>query len=352
MNKKNILISLVSIIAFVTLSFFLKNKNKTTFIEKTKSNKIEKERERLKRVPLKNAKYKRNKKALEENSLFPKSCVQEFDSLSSMTVDEYILLLEEGNLFHKTFSPKCLSQLKENETYKRLAKNSTCDILSPDVNLKTQEQVDECSMLLYLMKAYSIVEVSRKTSPEEMSSEELAAHVATFYSELGQLSEEKLARNLKIIDTLYEIHGDDPSVRRAYASYLVIVKQIAKATYLEERIDNAFDQNLGESFELDRLRVVEVIWAGDPEKTKAVLNTLDEYYENEPELQYFHANTHWENGNRKLAIKYLDKAIALGDECSFCDPKKYKETRLQVLEAKLKDRALFSIEVDFSTGDL
>lgn len=152
-------------------------------------------------------------------SIIPKSCKANIRDLSEMNLIEIEQLAElKGN--YSVLSKKCLKKLNSLEEYK----NSFCDLLEKS-NFNSSQS---CKQLFIKLKARYISEESAKTSVKEMTKRELIANSITHFSDFmkGIVSKDKLARDIKITETLYERYNDDVMVQGNYYAYLTFLTQV------------------------------------------------------------------------------------------------------------------------------
>lgn len=297
------------------------------------------------RFNLKKAKFVISKEKRIQSTL-PGQCHESLKRLTSMTADEYQSLLINKTELIQFFGKDCFNKLLTNETFKRLSQDFKCDT--------SNEKLDEspCMALLFMLKAYFIADHSLGKKTSEMTAEELAANIAKMFFDMDKLNKENFKDNLKLISALHEMYPNDPDVMEAYIGYMMIGSKITQDKSVYPLIDDAMDRSLGQSFKVDRLQVFKDILNEKLESTKQTLDKLDQLYPKEAELAYYYAAYYWKQGDRSMANNYLDKAIGLSANCSYCVPSIYHDTKQRIKTAKTGDQNLFSLSIGLNFENL
>ena len=279
---------------------------------------------------------------------FPEKCNASLSDLSAMTAEEYKELITNKQSFITFFGELCFEQLKLNPTFQNLIKNSQCEMFEG-----TSESIEgNCLTMMFMLKAYFIADHTIGKTPNDMTSQELAANFVKMFFDIDKLTKETFLENLKLVNTLHEMHSNDPDILEAYLGYMMIGKQVTNESSVESRIDELMQNSVGESFKVDRLHVLKDVLKNDFRSAKQNLDKLSHLYPKEPELAYYHAAYYWKQGNKELATSYLDKAIKLGEKCSYCTPGVYAETKKKLANARTKDDKIFSISIGLNFENL
>jgi len=339
--KKNITFSLMGIICAY---LFFANRN-TYLPSSTEIQKNSKLPSTSQRINLKQSKVIISKHVAVK-STFPQTCQDSLKDLSAMTAEEYKSILIDQNELKKFFGEICFQDLLKNEAIKKLSSGFQCDLSKEKMNEGT------CMALLFMLKASFVADTSNGKNSNDMTPEELAANVAKMFFDLDNLSKENFQKNIKLINTLYELYPNDPNVAEAYLGYMMIGRKITKDDSVSEKIDDIIEKNNGESFKVDRLQVFNEAMNDKLDSAKEILDQLNEKYAREPEISYYYAAYYWKLGNREMANTYLDKAIQLGTNCSYCVPDMYKETKRKLQNAKKGDQNLFSLSIGLNFENL
>jgi tetratricopeptide (TPR) repeat protein len=304
-----------------------------------------------KRTPLKLGRYLPANKTIPSGGTFPPECHDSLRDLTGMTADEYLEILKSKNAFHSFFTSDCLSQFADSAIYQALTGNGQCRLLDDEYEF-SNETMGFCMSFLFALKAFAIAEYARDVPIEKMTSEELAANFVKMFFSLDKLDKKTFQDNLGLLDVFYQQHGHDPNVIEAYLGYLIIGQQMIGEEMVADKIESIGSTHQGESFKLDRLLVLKSMIKGDLKNTKSALDKMGQIYPREPDLQYHYAAYFWKKGDRAQAIRYLDRAIAMGEECSYCIPALYRETKQRLVRAKPGDQNLFSVSVGLNFENL
>ncbi len=280
------------------------------------------------RETIKNSRYKKEEVKTNLASSFPESCEDSLGQLRMMTQEEYFEIMKSKEKFYEAFNEECRTEIVSSKAIKELAKNTMCNVFDAKFDFKDENIYGPCSSFIFALKAYSIADNTRGVDVNKMTSQELAANFVKMFFSTEEITKENFQKNLEIIDTLYEMHSDDPNVVEAYLGYIMVAKHAMGDKTASERIDRILTNPTGDSFKVDRLGVIKSVLENDLNGAKTKLDRLNEMYQGEPELSYYYAAYHWKNGNKSMAKKYLDKAIKLGvNGCSYCTPGMYKQVR-------------------------
>lgn len=304
------------------------------------------------RISLKEARYTKERSKDSVKSTFPDSCESTFKDLAQMTASEYTNILVDQEQFKSFFNETCLKNLSSNELFNKYANAANCNILDPNFVFDENTPQSGCSTLLFILKAQYIVDQSSGLKIEDMTSQELAAHFAKMFFNLDKLDKKSLEENMKLIDSLYNRHSDDPSVVEAYLGYMIIGQQITQESSLDSKIQETFEQSSGKSFRVDRLSILKSIVNKDLTSAKKSLDKLSQIYPNEPELKYYQAAYYWKTKNKNEALNYIKKAINMSSSCSYCTPELYKQTLENLKKAKLGQDNLFSLSIGLNFESL
>jgi tetratricopeptide (TPR) repeat protein len=297
------------------------------------------------RINLKKSKFAISKEQQVKSS-FPPICHEGLKKLTSMTADEYkSFLTDKAELIH-FFGKDCLNQLITNETFQKISRDFQCNLKHEKLN------ENSCMSLLFIMKAYFIADSSVGKDVNEMSPEELAANIAKMFFDLDKLNKENFKENISLISALHEMYPNDPDVMEAYIGYMMIGSKITQDKSAYSIIDEIMERSSGESFKVDRLQVFQHILNERPESTKQTLDKLNQLYPKEAELAYYYSAYYWKQGNRTMANNYLDRAILLSKNCSYCAPSVYHDTKKRINNAKEKDPNLFSLSIGLNFENL
>lgn len=299
------------------------------------------------RQSLKKSKYVISKQAKSLNT-FPEECGSSLADLSAMTIEEYKEIITNKKSFVTFFGETCFDKLKTNSTFQELVKNSNCKILEG----QKEEVEGSCLTMMFMLKGYFIADHTGGKALNEMTSQELAANFVKMFFGFHKLNKESFKENLKLVNTLYEMHPNDPDVLEAYLGYMMIGKQVTNEDSVTARIDELMQSAYGESFKVDRLHILKDVLKKDLASAKQTIDKLSKLYPKEPELAYYQAAYYWKQGNRDMANSYLDKAINLGANCSYCTPGLYADTKKRLASAKTKDGKLFSISIGLNFENL
>lgn len=295
------------------------------------------------RISLKETRYLVSKTEKKKIS-FPEECFSPLADLSSMTIAEYNGIAQSKKSFEDFFGAECSKKLKENATFEALLKSSGCNF--------TSGKNGACISFMLMLKANFIAELTDGKNPQDMTSEELASHFVRMFFAIDKLKPESFVSNLKIVDLLYSKHMNDPDIIEAYLGYLMIGQKVTGVHSVSERIDTILAESEGNSFKVDRLLVVKEALAENLAGAREVLDSLQNKYSQEPDLHYYYAAYHWKTGNREQALQAIDQAIALGANCTSCQPSMYQETKRKLASAKDKDDNLFSISIGLNFENL
>lgn len=295
------------------------------------------------RNSLKNSRYILSEKNIKKSS-FPDVCRDQLVNLVGMISSEYASIITDKQSFEDFFGVDCAKALVGNKLFQKFKMNSDCDL--------NQTNNGSCFTLLFMLKANFIAEANEDKRPEEMTSEELAAHFTRMFFALDGLKKEEFLANLKLIDVLYNRHIDDPDVLEAYIGYMMIGQKITDDQSMMEKMESILSESEGRSFKVDRLMILKDMLHNDLLGARNSLERLSEKYPKEPELQYYYAAYHWKNGDRAMAEKYLNQAIAMGKNCSSCSPGVYQTTKKKMATASKTDQTLFSISIGLNFENL
>jgi hypothetical protein len=345
--KNKILIGGVSIV-LTAVAFFVASIVKGTINSKpdeSKSVQASAADTSRERVSLKQTRYKALK--TKDVSTFPVECAKALDELAAQTMEETMIRLKSNEDFDHFFPKDCQAQLRVHKIFTDLADNSQCNFLTENFTPS-----ESCSSVLFALKAFTIADNTKDVPVSHMTSEEMAAHFVKMFFSFDQLNQEGYAKNLELINTLLERHGDDANVLEAYLGYAMIGEQITGSTIAQEKSRQILEANMGKHFKVDRLSVLQYVAKKDFGGAKVVLDRLSESYAQEPELKYYYAAYFWKQGDRVTANQYLDQAIAMGEKCSYCVPGLYKETKARMKNAKNGDDKLFSISIGLNFENL
>lgn len=339
MKKIFYLLALICLILSVTYFF---RSQKVEVVTKV-SKKSQASSNKKVRNSLRNSRYIITAENIKKSS-FPDVCRDQLVNLAGMTSSEYAPALTDKQSFEDFFGPDCIKALVGNKFFQQLKKNTGCDL--------NQSKSGSCFTLLFMLKANFIAEANEDKRPEDMTSEELAAHFTRMFFALDGLKKEEFLSNLKLVDVLYNRHIDDPDVLEAYIGYMMIGQKITGDRTMMEKIDSILSESEGRSFKVDRLMVLKDMLHDDLRGARSSLERLSEKYPKEPELQYYYAAYHWKNGDRAMAEKYLNQAIAMGENCSQCSPELYQMTKKRMAKAPNTDQTIFSISIGLNFENL
>ncbi|WP_408098372.1 hypothetical protein ACJVC5_05535 [Peredibacter sp. HCB2-198] len=337
---KKAIISLIIILVLSVVSYKLLGTPRKEVITSSSKKEVFK---KIPRTSLKDVRYQIEKTEVKKTS-FPKECFSSLADLSAMTIADYNGIAQSKKSFEEFFGPDCSQKIKENPLFEKLLQSSGCKF--------NKENAGACISLMFMLKANFIAELNEDKKPEEMTSEELAAHFVRMFYSIDKLKSEKFITNLKLIDVLYNKHMNDPEIIEAYVGYLMIGEKITGVHSVGERIDSILAESEGNSFKVDRLFVIKEILGNNLEGARVVLDGLQPKYPQEPDLHYYYAAYHWKNGHRDLALQSLNQAIAFGENCSSCRPGVYQDTRNRMANAKDKDDQLFSVSIGLNFENL
>lgn len=336
---------LIAIVLGATLLYYGLSQSNSSSIDETKNISKVIPLQQKPRFNLKKAKFLIPKEKRIQSSL-PGQCHESLKKLTSMTADEYQSLLINKAELIQFFGKDCFDKLLSNETFKRLSKEFKCE--------PSHKKLDEnpCMALLFMLKAYFIADHSLGKETSEMTAEELAANIAKIFFDMDKLNQENFKENLKLISALHEMYPNDPDVMEAYIGYMMIGSKITNDKSVYPIIDDVMDRSLGQSFKVDRLQVFKDILNEKLESTKNTLDKLDQLYPKEAELAYYYAAYYWRQGDRSMANNYLDKAIGLSTNCTYCVPSIYHDTKQRIKTAKAGDQNLFSLSIGLNFENL
>jgi tetratricopeptide (TPR) repeat protein len=293
------------------------------------------------RVSLKKSKYIISAEA-KSMGTFPEVCESALKDLSALTMEEYKDIVINKQTMKTFFGEECFRKLLSNKTFESLIKSSGCQSFTEN----------SCLTMMFMLKAFFIADHTVGKSPGEMNSQELASNFVKMFFGLDSLNKEKFQENLKLLNSFYEMHSNDPDVVEAYLGYLMIGKQITQDGSVSSKIDELLASSSGDSFKLDRLNVVKDVIENNLPSAKANLDRLKEQYPQEPDVAYYQAAYHWKQGNREMAGTYLDQAIQLSKNCISCTPDLYADTKRKLGEAQRGDDKLFAISIGLNFENL
>lgn len=265
---------------------------------------------------------------------------------------EYIEIIKSKASLQSFFSNTCLEALKKNKVFNRLAKESDCNILEPNFKFTEEKLNGSCSTLLFTLKAYSIADQTQNIPISQMTSQELAANFVKMFFSFDSLNKDTLNKNMDLLDQFYEMHKDDLAVVEAYLGYIMIAQQITDENQYNSKLSSILNSQKGESFKVDRLAAIKEVMQNDISKAKETLDELNSYYSKEAELQYYYAAYYWRKNDRSMANTYLDKAIKMSKNCSYCAPSMYLHTKKRIAKAEYGDKTLFSISIGLNFENL
>ena len=300
----------------------------------------------LKRQSLKQSKYIVPKLNLQSSS-FPKECQTSLSNLSAMTSEEYGVMALDKKIFQEFFGLECLSGLSSNTVFKNILKNANCKIMEPE-----GKPSEICYTMLFMLKAHFIADHTKDKKPEDMTAQELASNFVKMFFGLDKLTKETFSSNLETIDALHRMYPNDADVLEAYLGYMMIGRQITKDHSVDAQIEELMAEADGNSFKVDRLQALRSIINNDDAGAERSLEKLSQQYPRESEVAYYQAAYYWRQGDRNLANVYLDKAIGMSDQCTYCVPSLYRETRQRIKAADDKDPNLFSVSIGLNFENL
>ncbi len=343
--RNRIILGIVSIVMIATIVFIGKIVMGTIDTKPDEKANITHDTKGAARVSLKETRYISQR--TKEISTFPKECANVLNELAGLTMEEIMVRLKSKVDFDLFFDPNCQEQLKSHKLFLTIANNSQCQFLQQDF-----VPSEMCSSLLFALKAYTIADNSQDVPVSHMSSDEMAAHFAKMFFSFDTLTKEGLKINMQMLDVFLDRHPNDENVLEAYVGYSMIAQQITGEKLPSEKIDAIFEKIQGQNFKVDRLSVLKNVINKDYAGAKLTLDRLNQHYAQEPELQYLYAAYHWKQGDRAQANQYLERAIAMGDKCSYCVPGLYKDTLARLKKAKNGDDQLFAISIGLNFENL
>ena len=133
---------------------------------------------------------------------------------------------------------------------------------------------------------------------------------------------------------------------------MMIGKKITGENSVDSKIKTIRQDFLGESFKVDRLQVLQEVLNDNLTSAKTTLDRLNEIYPKEADLAYYYAAYHWKQGDKAMAYSYLDKAVGLSKNCSYCTPSVYLDTKAKLEKSKSGDNSAFSISIGLNFENL
>jgi hypothetical protein len=146
-----------------------------------------------KRQSLKKSKYQTHLSAKSLNT-FPKECDSPLSDLAAMTDEEYKDLILNKDAFIIFLGDKCSEKLTENSNFKELVTNSQCRLFE-DKNDGTK---GSCLTMMFMLRAYFIADYTSGKTPEEMTSQELAANFVKMFFSIDKLTKDSFLAFIQV----------------------------------------------------------------------------------------------------------------------------------------------------------
>jgi hypothetical protein len=347
MKKIIIAFSLLFLTAFIY--FQQTNEPKTNSKNQTINTHLSTEKVR---TNLKSLKYQITNNSPDQFYSFSKECSESMKNLTELNSEEIFSQLSSDQNLENLISLECQNSLKKNELFLKLSKSFQCNLFEKELLKSTKSFKDKCAGLFMVLKAYTINDLSSHRSTDQLSGEELAARFVKMFFEIDSLTKDKFIENNKMIELLYEKYPNDTNVIEAYLGYLMIGGMITKYNAFDSIINEILADHLGENFRIDRLKIIKHVAKDKFENAKKTLEELLQLYPKEPELQYYYAAYYWNQNDRSQSLKHLDQAIRLSNNCAYCVPDSYKETRKKIETAQLGDKKLFALSIGLNFENL